>query len=179
MASDSQHFIDTIRFEFQRMKQLAEKALVQLNDAEFQKQYSPESNSIQIIVQHLNGNMLSRWTDFLNSDGEKDWRKRDAEFESQKISREELMKQWEKGWETLFAAIETVQPENLQQNIYIRKEALTVTQALLRQVSHYSYHIGQIVQLAKEWKGSEWKTLSIAKNKSNEHKTGNYTETGK
>ncbi len=176
MVSDSQHFIETIRFEFLRTKQLAEKALVQLNDDEFQKQISPESNSVQIIVQHISGNMISRWTDFFTSDGEKEWRKRDEEFETQDISRNELMKQWEKGWKILFASLEMVTTEHLQQDVFIRKEALTVTQALLRQLSHYSYHVGQIVQLAKKWRGDKWNSLSIPKNKSGEHQTGSYKE---
>ncbi len=175
MVNDSsKHFLETIRFEFIRMKNLAEKAIVQLNDEEFSRQLSSESNSVQIIVQHLSGNLLSRWTDFLTSDGEKEWRKRDAEFEQQKISRKEIMEQWEKGWQVLFQALDTVTPEHLLQNVFIRKEPLTVTQALIRQVGHYSYHVGQIVQWAKEWKGSEWKTLSIAKGKSGEHQKGAY-----
>jgi hypothetical protein len=171
---NSQHLIETIKFEFARLKQLAEKALAQLNENEFQKQFSADSNSVQILMQHMSGNMLSRWTDFLTTDGEKEWRQRDSEFEAQKLSREELMQKWEDGWKILFKALDEIKPEHLQQDVFIRKEALTVTQALLRQLSHYSYHVGQIVHVAKDWKGSEWKTLSIAKNKSGEHKTGSY-----
>jgi uncharacterized damage-inducible protein DinB len=171
-----QHFLDTIRFEFRRNKQLGDKALAQLTEADFTKKFSPESNSVQILVQHMAGNMLSRWTDFLTTDGEKDWRNRDSEFEEQKLSHAELMAHWEKGWQTLFNAIDALRVENLEQKIHIRKEAMTVTEALLRQISHYSYHVGQIVQLAKEWKGEEWKTLSIAKNKSGEYKTGSYKQ---
>jgi uncharacterized damage-inducible protein DinB len=172
----SQHFLETVRFEFKRNKQLADKALAQLNDEEFDKKLSPESNSVRIIVQHLAGNMISRWTDFLTTDGEKEWRNRDAEFESQALSREALMQQWEKAWNILFDTLNALTADHLQQTIHIRKEPMTVTQALLRQVSHYSYHVGQIVQLAKEWKGDQWQTLSIAKNKSNEHQQGSYTK---
>ncbi len=173
-TENSAHFLETVRFEFARMKTLAEKAMAQLNEDEFSKKLSGESNSVQIIVQHVAGNLLSRWTDFLTSDGEKEWRNRDAEFEEQEISRAALMEKWEQGWKTLFTALDTVAPEHLRQNVYIRREPLTVTQALIRQVSHYSYHVGQIVQLAKEWKGEEWQTLSIAKGKSKEHNKGNY-----
>ncbi len=175
-TENSTHFLETVRFEFARMKALAEKAMAQLNDAEFEKTLSSSSisNSVKIIVQHMTGNLLSRWTDFLTSDGEKEWRNRDSEFENQPITRAALMEKWEQGWKTLFAALDTVSPEHLRQNVYIRKEPLTVTQALIRQISHYSYHAGQIVQLAKEWKGEEWQTLSIAKGKSKEHSSGNY-----
>ncbi|MDQ3109741.1 MAG: DUF1572 domain-containing protein [Bacteroidota bacterium] len=172
----SEHLLETVRFEFQRNKQLAEKAMAQLNDDEFQKQSTPDSNSVQIIVQHLAGNIISRWTDFLTTDGEKKWRNRDSEFESQHLSREELMQHWEKAWNILFDTINNLAAENLLQTIHIRKEPMTVTQAMLRQISHYSYHVGQIVQLAKEWKGEEWKTLSIPKNKSAEHGLGSYKE---
>lgn len=168
------HLIETVIFEFRRNKQLAEKAFAQISDEEFSKQLSPESNSIQIIVQHLAGNILSRWTDFLTTDGEKEWRNRDSEFESQQLSREELMRQWEKAWEVLFNTLEPITPAQFEQIIHIRKEPMTVTQAMLRQISHYSYHVGQIVQLAKEWKGEKWVSLSIPKNKSAEHQHGSY-----
>lgn len=174
--SATQHFLDTVRFEFHRNKTLADKALAQLTEADFTKKASPESNSIQVLVQHLAGNMISRWTDFLSTDGEKDWRNRDGEFEEQKLSHAGLMQLWEKGWNVLFNTLDALTVENLEQTIHIRKEPMTVTQALLRQISHYSYHVGQIVQLAKEWKGEEWKTLSIPKNKSSEHKIGSYKD---
>jgi uncharacterized damage-inducible protein DinB len=170
----AQHFLETVRFEFHRNKQLADKALAQLAEADFHKKISSDSNSVQILVQHLAGNMISRWTDFLTTDGEKEGRNRDSEFEEQQLSHDELMKFWEKGWQILFNTLNALTADQLQQTIYIRKEPMTVTQALLRQISHYSYHVGQIVQLAKEWKGEEWKTLSIAKNKSGEYKTGSY-----
>src|ERR1041385_7080961 len=132
-----EHFLENVKSEFHRMKMLSEKAMLQISDEEFSKQLSSDSNSIQVIVQHIAGNLLSRWTDFLTTDGEKEWRNRDSEFEEQKISREDLMKRWEEGWAVLFATLEKIQPENLLQDVFIRKEALTVTQALLRQISHY------------------------------------------
>lgn len=171
----SNHLIETVIFEFNRNKTLAEKAMAQLNDEEFAKKLSPESNSVQIIVQHLAGNMISRWTDFLTTDGEKENRNRDGEFESQNLSRAELMQQWEKAWKILFDTLNNLTESELENTIHIRKEPMTVTQAMLRQISHYSYHVGQIVQLAKEWKGESWKTLSIPKNKSGEHGRGTYT----
>lgn len=165
------HYIETTRFEFQRMKKLVDTTSARLNDEEFSYRFSEEENSVRIIVQHLAGNLLSRWTDFLTSDGEKSWRNRDAEFEQQNISREELMQSLEKGWGELFKAIDSLKEENLMQHITIRNEKLTVIQALQRQVAHYSYHCGQIVFLAKHIKGKDWQSLSIPKNKSAEFST--------
>jgi uncharacterized damage-inducible protein DinB len=162
------HFIEVTRFEFQRMKSMLEKTVSRLNDEEFSRQPSENDNSIRIIVQHLAGNLLSRWTDFLGSDGEKPWRNRDAEFEHQAISRNDLMHSLEKGWGELFRAIDSLSEENLMQQVSIRNEKLTVIQALQRQVAHYSYHCGQVVFLAKMIKGKEWESLSIPKNKSTE-----------
>src|SRR5574337_1231694 len=165
------HFLATTRFEFERMKKLAETSVARLNDEEFDRIPAEESNSARIIVQHMAGNLLSRWTDFLTSDGEKSWRNRDAEFEQQKISRAELMQKWEDGWKELFKAIDGLTENDLLRNILIRNEPLTVTQALLRQVSHYSYHVGQIVFVAKQLKGKDWASLSIPKGKSAEFST--------
>jgi Protein of unknown function (DUF1572) len=160
------HLLQTIRFEFERMKLLAEKGMVQCSDTEFDYRISEHENSIRIVVQHMAGNLLSRWTDFLTSDGEKDWRNRDAEFENQTVSRTELMQQWEMGWAQLFKAIDALTESHLMQEVSIRKEPLTVTQALFRQLGHYSYHVGQIVLLAKARKGELWNSLSIPKGKS-------------
>ena len=167
------HLLETIRFEFERMKGLADKALSQINDEEFNRIPFEDGNSCAFVVQHMAGNLLSRWTDFLTSDGEKDWRNRDAEFEQQALSREALMQQWEKGWSTLFTALSTVTAEHLLQHVYIRKEPLTVLQALMRQVAHYSYHCGQIVTLARWQKGASWQSLSIPRGKSTGF-AGNY-----
>jgi uncharacterized damage-inducible protein DinB len=167
------HLLETIRFEFARMKQLAEKALNQISDEGFVAIPFEEGNSCAIVVQHMAGNLLSRWTDFLTSDGEKDWRNRDAEFEAQNLPREELMQQWETGWQALFNALDTVTPAHLMNHIYIRKEPLTVLQALQRQVAHYSYHSGQIVLLARFQAGKNWQSLSIPRGKSTGF-AGNY-----
>lgn len=162
----SSHLLETIRFEFARLKTLAEKAMDQLSDDQWQQVPGTDSNSCAIIVQHVSGNLLSRWTDFLTSDGEKSWRNRDAEFEAQNLSRTELMKLWQQGWNTLFIAIDPLAPDHLMQTVTIRNEGLTVLQALLRQVSHYSYHVGQIVFVAHLLKGEQWQSLSIPKNQS-------------
>ncbi|CAN5350516.1 DUF1572 domain-containing protein [soil metagenome] len=174
MESPTQHFLETVKFEFRRNKQLADKAIAQLKDDEIGKCNSPESNSVEVLMQHLAGNIISRWTDFLTTDGEKEWRNRDGEFESKKMSRKDLLSQWENAWQILFNTLNSLTVDELQKEIFIRKEPMTVTQAMLRQISHYSYHVGQIVQLAKEWKGENWNTLSIPKNKSNEHQQGSY-----
>ncbi len=170
----AQHFLETARFEFRRNKDLADKAIAQLHLDDFKKQHTPESNSVEIVMQHLAGNIISRWTDFLTTDGEKDGRNRDGEFESLNFTHNELIAHWEKAWNILFATIDALTVDQLQQTIYIRKEGMTVTQALLRQISHYSYHVGQIVQLAKDWKCEQWNSLSIPKNKSNDHQQGSY-----
>jgi hypothetical protein len=124
-----------------------------------------DSNSIAMIVQHMAGNMLSRWTDFLTTDGEKEWRMRDDEFEVVLQTRDQMMQQWEKGWNCLFRALESLDAGQLQNIVYIRNEAHTVTEAINRQVAHYSYHVGQIVFLAKIMKEGEWDSLSIPRKK--------------
>lgn len=130
---------------------------------------SPESNSVVLIVKHLYGNMLSRWTDFLTTDGEKEWRNRDSEFISDKnLSRQEINWMWEDGWALMFRTLHSLTDADLDKNIKIRGEEHSVLEALERQVAHYSYHIGQIVYLAKVCKDKEWKSLSIPKNKSKE-----------
>jgi hypothetical protein len=148
------------------MKAFAEKALGQLNENEWNQPLSAEENSCAIIMQQMAGNLLSRWTDFLTSDGKKTWRNRDAEFKKQTLTRVELMDRWQKGWNVLFAAINPLTPDRLMQTIAISGEAITVTQALLRQATHYSYHVGQFIFLARHLKGESWENLSIAKNQS-------------
>ncbi|MEQ3662970.1 MAG: DUF1572 family protein, partial [Flavobacterium sp.] len=128
-----------------------------------------DTNSIATIMNHMVGNMLSRWTDFLTSDGEKEWRTRDAEFENPIVTKEELLNNWNKGWTCFFNAIDALKPEQLSQIIYIRNEGQTALDAINRQLAHYPYHIGQIVFYAKMIKKTEWTSLSIPKNKSNEY----------
>jgi len=157
---------------FHGLKSNAEKALTQLNDQDLHFSPDPESNNIVIIMKHLAGNMLSRFTDFLTSDGEKPNRHRDNEFIDDFSTRTQLMEYWNKGWACLFNAIETLKEEDLLKTVYIRNEPHTVIRALQRQLSHYAYHCGQIVFLAKQIRSTDFKTLSIARGKSEEFNAG-------
>jgi len=151
---------------FRNYKKLAERAIEQISDEDFATTIDAESNSVALIVKHVAGNLRSRWTDFLTSDGEKDFRNRDAEFEMTGDTRESLMKFWEEGWKTLFENIEPLTVEDFSKTVTIRGEPHTIVEAINRQLTHYAYHIGQIVFLAKHLKSSEWKTLSVPRNKS-------------
>lgn len=154
------------RFEY--YKSLGDKAFEQLSDEQFLWQYNEESNSIAVIVKHMAGNMLSRWTNFLTEDGEKASRNRDEEFVSTFTNKQDILDFWEKGWKCFFDALEQINDENLYSTIYIRGEGHPVIDAVFRQLAHYPYHIGQIVYIAKMIKNEDWKTLSIARNKSQE-----------
>lgn len=154
------------RFEY--YKSLGDKSFEQLSDEQIFWQYNEESNSIAVIVHHVAGNMLSRWTHFLTEDGEKSWRNRDEEFVNIFKTKDEIIDYWEKGWRCLFEALGQINEENLYNTIYIRGEAHSVMDAVLRQLAHYPYHIGQVVYIAKMIKNEDWKTLSIARNKSQE-----------
>ena len=160
------NYLESIQRLFHYYKSLGEKAMKQLTEAELMMQPTPESNNIATIVKHLHGNMLSRWTDFLTSDGEKTWRNRDGEFEDTLNSREQVMKAWEEGWDCLFQAITPLTEDSLSRIIFIRNEGHTVLEAINRQLGHYSYHVGQMVFLAKEIKGETWESLSIPKGQS-------------
>lgn len=153
---------------FRNYKKMAERALEQVSDGEFFALIDPEANSIATIVKHIAGNLNSRWRDFLTSDGEKDDRHRDTEFELIDDTRESLMRFWERGWETLFDAIEPLTTEDFTRTVPIRGEPHTIVEAINRQLTHYSYHVGQIVLLAKHFKSTDWKTLSVPKNRSAE-----------
>lgn len=159
-------YLDSIRKQFEYYKILGEKTFAQVQDEKLFWQYNNNCNSIATIVKHLWGNMLSRWTDFLTTDGEKEFRNRDAEFENDIKTREELIEKWNMGWACLFKAIDALEPEDLNKIIYIRNQGHTVTEALNRQLAHYSYHIGQIVFLGKMLAESGWTSLSIPKGNS-------------
>ncbi|MCI4670861.1 MAG: DUF1572 domain-containing protein [Bacteroidia bacterium] len=161
-----ENYLDSTRKQFEYYKTIAEKAMAQVDDEGFFWQYNAESNSIAIIVKHLWGNMMSRFTDFLTSDGEKEWRERDEEFEWRKESREDLMKKWEEGWAKVFEALDSVNHDNFATTIYIRNMGHTVLEAMNRQTNHYAYHIGQIIYLARMLKANDWASLSIPKGKS-------------
>jgi len=161
-------YIASVKKEFNRYKSLGEKAISQVPDEKIYWQYNSETNSISIIVKHISGNMLSRFTDFFSSDGEKSWRNRDAEFENEKMSRKELMASWDRGWNCLFQVLEELTAEGLSRTVFIRNEKHTVTEAINRQLTHYAYHVGQIIQIAKMICGTDWKTLTIARGASGE-----------
>ena len=165
---DNSNYLASSKQQFIYYKSLAEKAMAQLAPEQLFIQPNEESNSIAMIVQHMAGNMLSRWTDFLTTDGEKEWRNRDAEFEAVLKSKEELMQKWEEGWSCFMNVIDQLQPAQLGQTILIRNEPHTVMEAINRQLAHYPYHVGQIVFYAKQLKGNSFTSLSIPKNKSGE-----------
>ncbi|MEP6677170.1 MAG: DUF1572 family protein [Ferruginibacter sp.] len=145
-------------------KQLGDKTFEQLSDPGMHYQPNEESNSIAIIIQHVAGNMLSRWTDFLTTDGEKEWRDRDTEFEIKNSSKQELLLFWEKGWTCYLAALNNLREADLLKTIYIRKEPLTVVDAINRQLAHYPYHVGQVVYIGKMVRNTGWKNLSMPRN---------------
>ena len=147
-------------------KELGDRSLAQLSEEQIFWQYNEESNSIAIIINHVAGNMLSRWINFLSEDGEKSWRNRDSEFENNFKTKAEVLEYWEKGWACLFEALNQITDENINSTIYIRGEAHSVVDAVFRQLAHYPYHIGQIIYIAKMMKNEDWQTLSIARNKS-------------
>ena len=175
--SFEKHFLENTIGVFKNYKNLAEKSFTQLNtDAGFHYQPDTESNSIAVIIKHMSGNMVSRWTDFLTTDGEKPYRNRDSEFVDGHETHEELLQLWDKGWKVFLDTLNSLTENDVMKTITIRGEGLTVTQALNRQTAHYAYHVGQIVFLAKHIKNSEWKSLSIPKNKSAENMKGSYLD---
>jgi hypothetical protein len=165
----AQHYLTDALQTFRDQKRLAERAFTQISDKDFFATLDPESNSIAVNMKHMAGNMLSRWTDFLTTDGEKPNRERDMEFVIlPDTGRADLLAFWEKGWHSVFAALEPLGPDDLMHTVLIRGQEHTVLQAINRQIAHYSYHVGQIVYLAKHFKSSEWQTLSVPRNKSAE-----------
>ncbi len=156
---------------FAYYKKLGEGALAQVPEARLFEAMDEESNSVGVIVKHMSGNMKSRWTDFLSSDGEKPWRNRDAEFDGTTLTREHVMQAWNEGWACVFSAIEPLTDADLSRTITIRGEAHSVLQAIGRQLTHYAYHVGQIVMLTKHFQGPAWKKLSIPRGQSAEFNT--------
>ena len=166
MTIEKEYLQSTIK-RFNEYKALGEKTWEQLNDEEVLFQPNESSNSIAIIIQHLHGNMLSRWTNFLTEDGEKESRRRDEEFEPQALSKQQLEEKWKEGWNILLTTLQSLKPEDISKTITIRHQPLLVIDAINRQLAHYSYHVGQIVFLGKWLKGKDWQTLSIPKGGSN------------
>lgn len=173
-------FLTSAKKQFLYYKTLGEKAMNQLEPAQLYFSANEDSNSVFIIVKHMHGNMLSRWTDFLTTDGEKEWRNRDGEFEDStelgNQTRENISQLWNEGWNCLFNTIDALKPEQLSQIVYIRNEEQTVVEAINRQLCHYSYHVGQIVFYAKMLKKTEWDSLSIPKNKSKDYNSNKFSK---
>jgi hypothetical protein len=169
MSDLASHYLDEARRQLRGHKRLAEGAIAQVKDEELFIALDPEANSIATVVKHIAGNMRSRFTDFLSSDGEKPDRHRDQEFEITKATtRADVMRWWEEGWTIVFSAIDGLTPEDVMRTVTIRGEPHTVVQAINRQIAHYAYHIGQIVFLAKHFRSESWKSLSIPRGKSEE-----------
>jgi hypothetical protein len=173
---DGLAFLTGTRKLFQYYKGLGEKAIAQIEDEHVNWRPNEASNSIAIIVHHLTGNMLSRFTDFLTSDGEKSWRDREAEFEVGYKNKVELLQAWDKGWATLFSAIDSLKTDDLEKIIYIRNEGQSVMDALERQLAHYPSHVGQIIYIAKMVKGNDFKSLSIPKGASSAYNDKKFSD---
>ncbi len=159
-------YLESIIKRFKDYKNLGDKTFEQLSPEDFHYHPNAETNSIAIIIKHMHGNMLSRWTNFLTEDGEKEWRQRDGEFEAQKLTQNELMDLWNQGWDTLLQTVQSLSEDDLLKTVTIRSQPLTVIDAINRQLMHYSYHVGQIVFLGVSLKGAQWGSLSIPKGNS-------------
>ena len=172
----NKNYLESVIKQFLYYKMLADKTIQVLNNDEIHWQSGEESNSIAILVKHMVGNMLSRWTNFLTEDGEKEWRNRDAEFEDTYNSKEEMVAHWEEGWHCLFNTLNSLQPEDLVKIIFIRNQGHTVLEAINRQLAHYPYHVGQIVYIGKLLKGETWESLSIVKGKSTTYNSEKFSK---
>ncbi len=161
-----ENFRDNVLETFRGYKRLAEEALNQVSDDEFFHQLDDESNSIAVLVKHIAGNQESRFTDFLTTDGEKSDRRRDSEFIIDNESRKYLMNRWEDGWLKVLCAVENLKTSDFKQSVFVRGEQHSIPEALNRQLTHYAYHIGQIIFLAKHYRSADWETLSVPRNKS-------------
>lgn len=159
-------YLESIKKQFEYYKMLGDKTIATIPDEKLFWQCNDESNSIAIIVKHMSGNMLSRWTDFLTSDGEKEWRHRDQEFENDIRTKDELLQKWNEGWDCFFNALNALKEDDLATIVYIRNQGHTVVEAINRQLAHYPYHVGQIVFLGKMICNEKWVSLSIPKGNS-------------
>ncbi|WP_276134326.1 DUF1572 domain-containing protein [Polluticoccus soli] len=169
-------YLKSAKRQFLYYKQLGEGAMAQMKDEELFWQPNEESNSVATIVKHLHGNMLSRWTDFLTSDGEKEWRNRDGEFENNWNTRESVMQAWDIGWKCLFDALDSITDEDINRIVYIRNEGHTILEATNRQIAHYCYHVGQIVYIGKMCRNEGWKSLSIPRHKSKDYNADKFSQ---
>ncbi|MCR9228810.1 MAG: DUF1572 domain-containing protein [Flavobacteriaceae bacterium] len=159
-------YLSNVQFEFHRYKTMGDKTFAQILDADIHWKYSDSDNSMAIIVKHMVGNMLSRWTNFLTEDGEKPWRERDLEFERPYSKKSEMIAAWEKGWQCLFDALDSIDSTNFENKIKIRNQEHSIVGAINRQLAHYASHVGQIVFIGRMIKGSDWRSLSIPKGES-------------
>lgn len=169
-------FLKSALQQFKYYQQLGTASINQVPEEKLFWQFNSDSNSIAIIVKHLKGNMLSRWTDFMTTDGEKEWRKREEEFENNLPNKEALLKAWNEGWDCVFEAVEPLRTEDLEKIIYIRNQGHSVTEAINRQLCHYSYHVGQMVFLGKMICGEEWQSLSIPKGDSKKYNAEKFNQ---
>jgi hypothetical protein len=169
-------YLNSLTKKFEYYKMLGEKTFSQLTEEQLFWQYNDESNSIAIIVKHLWGNMLSRWTDFLTSDGEKEWRNRDAEFDNDFKNKEELLAKWNEGWNCLFNTLKNLKESDLTKTIYIRNQGHTVVEAINRQLAHYPYHVGQIVFIGKMACNEKWNSLSIPRGNSKQYNADKFAK---
>ncbi|MEO6285523.1 MAG: DUF1572 domain-containing protein [Dyadobacter sp.] len=169
-------YLQSVRKQFEYYKMLGDKTIAQVTDEQLFWNYNEESNSIATIVKHLWGNMLSRWTDFLTTDGEKEWRDREGEFENDISDRAELLAKWNEGWNCLFAALDSLNESNFNQLVYIRNQGHTVTEAINRQLAHYPYHVGQIVFIGKMVLNDQWTSLSIPRGDSGKYNADKFAK---
>lgn len=169
-------YLNSAGKQFEYYKMLGEKTFAQLSDEQLFVQYNEESNSIAMIVKHMWGNMLSRWTDFLTTDGEKEWRQRDAEFENDIADRGELLAKWTEGWACLFSTLNSLTEADLAREVFIRNQGHTVLEAINRQLAHYPYHVGQIVFIGKMLCNDKWTSLSIPRGNSKEYNSDKFAK---
>ena len=169
------NYLESAIKQFEYYKLLGDKTFAQISEDKLFWQYNEDSNSIATIVKHLNGNMLSRWSDFLTTDGEKDWRNRDAEFENDITTKQDMMDKWEEGWKVFLETLKSLKEEDLEKTIYIRNQGHTVLEAINRQLAHYPYHVGQIVFIGKMCV-EKWDSLSIPKGESNNYNAEKFSK---
>jgi len=172
----STHYLESAIRQFEYYKMLGDQTIERLSGDQLFWQYNPESNSIAIIVKHLHGNMLSRWTDFLTSDGEKEWRHRDAEFDNDLKDKEELIRKWNEGWQCLFNTLKALTEDDFLKTIYIRNQGHSVVEAINRQLAHYPYHIGQMVFIGKMVLNNNWESLSIPRGNSESYNSEKFSK---
>jgi hypothetical protein len=175
MEITGNNYLTSVKKLFEYYQSLGDSAIKEVSEAQIHWQYNPESNSMAVIIKHVAGNSISRWTDFLTTDGEKPGRDRDSEFEDTILTKDELVDQWNKGWQCIYNSIDTLTDTDLLRIVYIRNERHTVIEAINRQMAHLPYHVGQMVYIAKMISGSNWHSLTIPKGESGAYNKGMFT----